>query len=336
MPEEETKESQNYRLTIDARSDFENALMKGFWHEVLSWFSQRKNTLIPFDQVRKALPVSGQHWIGLRRVPLSQIVGSVGRYQDFDAAFAPRQTRTMGRWMSVDLAHLRDIDLPPVELYKIGDIYFIKDGNHRVSVAHQKNQAFIDAEVIEIDVDMPVTTETNIEKLILDLEKAAFEETTHIKEVRPEARIEFTLAGQYEKLYCHIDVHRWYLGVQQTKEIPYAEALGSWYDTVYMPLVEIIRQKGILKDFPGRTETDLYLWIIEHHYYLAKSEQEAISLEEAAENYRQEYSQRPVKKVVKMIKKAARAMAGGIETILVPDEPEPPPPDEGPEEGWTD
>jgi hypothetical protein len=313
MPDGENRETRPINFRAKARNDFDSAFMKGSWHEVLSWFLQRKNTLIPFDQVRKVLPVKGQHWIGLRQVPLSQIVGSVGRYQDFDAAFAPRQTRTMGRWMSVDVAHLQEIYLPPVELYKIGEVYFVKDGNHRVSVAHTKNQVFIDAEVIEIDVDVPVTAEINLEKLILDLEKAAFNERTQIDKIRPEAQLELTLPGQYEKLLEHIDVHRWYLGEQRQGEVPYEEALASWYDTVYMPLVEIIRQKGILKDFPGRTETDLYFWIIEHYWYLTQSAQEDISLEEAAEDYREEFSQRPVKKVVNILKKAARAMTGGIE-----------------------
>jgi hypothetical protein len=300
----------------EARNDFDSAFVKGFWHEVLSWFLQRKNTLIPFDQVRKVLPVKGEHWIGMRQVLLSQIVGSVGRYQDFDAAFAPRQTRTMGRWMSVDVAHLQEINLPPVELYKIGEVYFVKDGNHRVSVAHEKNQVFIDAEVIEIDVCVPVTAETNLEKLILDLEKAAFEERTRIEKIRPEAQLTLTLPGQYEKLLEHIDVHRWYLGEQRQKEVPYEQALASWYDTVYMPLVEIIRQKWILKDFRGRTETDLYLWIIEHYWYLAhQSDQEDISLEEAAEDYREEFSQLPVKRVVNIFRKAARSMTGGTEPV---------------------
>jgi hypothetical protein len=315
MRDEENRATRHINFEAEARNDFDSAFMKVFWHDVLSWFLQRKNTLLPFDQVRKVLPVKGQHWIGIRQVPLHQIIGSVGRYQDFDAAFAPRQTRTMGRWMSVDVARLQEIDLPPVELYKIGEVYFVKDGNHRISVAHEIKQFFIDAEVIEIDVNVPVTAETNLEKLILDLEKVAFEKRTQIEKIRPEAHLELTLLGQYEKLLEHIDVHRWYLGEQRQEEVSYKEALVSWYVMVYMPLVEIIRQKGILKDFPGRTETDLYLWIIEHYWFLLHSDQEDISLEQAAENYREEFSQRPVKKMANIIKKATRAMTGGIEQV---------------------
>lgn len=323
MPEYKNKGYNNQRFEQEARNDFDTALTKAFWREAWSWFLQRQNTLMPFDQVRNALPVKGQHWIGIRQVPLDKIVGSVGRYQDFDAAFEPRQTRTRGRWMSVDVAHLKEINLPPVELYKIGEIYFVKDGNHRVSVAHEKNQVFIDAEVIEIDVNVPVTTETDLPRLILDLERAAFTEHTEIDQISPEVDLALTLPGQYAKLLEHIDVHRWYLGEQRKHEVPYAEALVSWIDSVYLPLVEIIRREQILKDFPGRTETDLYLWIIEHHWFLEVAGLEKISLEDAALNYRRKFSQRPVRKVFNFLEKAARAMAIGVGEGLEAGAPEP-------------
>jgi hypothetical protein len=313
MPDWDHLDRRNLKFELEARSDFDNALMKAFWREVLSWFLQRKNTLEPFEQVRSALPVKGQHWIGIQVVPLNKIVGSVGRYRDFDTAFEPRQTRTRGRWMSVDVAHLKDINLPPVELYKIGDIYFVKDGNHRVSVAHQKNQVFIDAEVIEIDVDVPVTRQTDLQKLILGLEKAAFLEKTHLDKVRPGVPLELTLTGQYAKLLEHIDVHRWYLGEQHNQDVGYEEALASWVDTVYLPLVEIIHQKGILKDFPKRTEADLYLWIIEHHWFLASAGQDKLSMVDAALHYQKKYSQRMVRKMFDFIRKAARVVTEGVE-----------------------
>lgn len=322
MPDWDNNEPGNYNFQLEARNDFDNALLKAFWREVWSWFSQRKNTLMPFDQVRNALPVRGQHWIGIRQVPLNKIVGSVGRYHDFDAAFEPRQSRTRGRWMNVDVAHLKDINLPPVELYKVGDVYFVKDGNHRVSVAHEKNQAFIDAEVIEIDVDVPLTTETNLQKLILDLEKVAFIEKTHLPKIRPEVNLELTLPGQYSKLLEHIDVHRWYLGEQRNQYVPYKEALASWIDSVYLPLVEIIRKQGILKDFPGRTEADLYLWIIEHHWFLAGASQDNISMADAALHYRWKYSQRPVRKMFNFLRKAARVVTDGVEATFETATPE--------------
>jgi hypothetical protein len=286
----------------EARSDFDAAYSKAFRRELLGWISNRRNSLIPFDEIRKILPIKGQHWIGIQQVPLAQIVGSEGRYQDFDSAFSPRQIQTMGRWISVDVARLQDINLPPVELYKVGDVYFVKDGNHRVSVASENHQVYIDAEVIEIDVEVPITKETNIEKLILDLEQAAFYYRTQIKSLLPDAHFEFTVPGQYEKLLEHINVHRWYMGEQQKREVSYPEAIISWYETVYHPLIAIIRQKKILKDFPQRSEADLYYWIIEHHWFMVKEEQAEISLEAAAEDYRAEFSERFLKKILNLLK----------------------------------
>ncbi len=98
-----------------------------------------------------------------------------------------------------------------------------------------------------------------------------------------DAVLETSIPGQYEKLLEHISVHRWYLGVQKGKEIPYEEAVISWYNNVYMPLVLMIREQDILTDFPGRTETDLYLWIISHQWDLRESLGEEISAEEAAD-----------------------------------------------------
>jgi hypothetical protein len=296
-----------------ANQDFSRALFKGFWRDVFSQLTQRSNSLLPFDEVRQHVQLRGQHYAGLQQVPMEKIVGSVNRYQDFDRAFLPRQTFTKSRWMSIDRAHLMDENLPPVELYKIGDVYFVKDGNHRVSVGREKGQAFIDAQVIEIDVDIPVTAETNIADLILAQEKSNFNDITHLKELRPDSNVEPSLPGQYDRLLEHISVNRWYLGEQRQGEVPYEEAVASWYDNVYLPLVGIIRSFSILHEFPGRTEADLYLWIIEHYYYLTEMFQDDMSLEKAAMHFTSEYSQRPVRKIIRFLKRTVEAFGSDID-----------------------
>jgi hypothetical protein len=313
----------SYFVKRQAGQDFESAHRNAFWKKVLSWFSQRQNDLISFDDFRGQIDMQGEHWIGLREVPIEQIIGSVGRYQDFDRAFLPRRTNTRSRWVSIDEAHIQDISLPPIELYKVGSAYFVKDGNHRVSVAREKGQVFIDAYVIEIDVNVPVTPETNIDELILMRERGNFIRTTHLDQLRPDAVIELTLPGQYENLLEHIVVHRWFLGLKDKQPVPLAESVTSWYDTVYMPLVEIIRQQAIMKEFPGRTEADLYLWIIEHHWYMIQAEQaaregigEEVSLEEAARHFAEVYSRRPGRKLAFFLKRAAQTLTGGIEQVL--------------------
>ena len=277
-----------------AKNDFEAAMRTGFWRSLVSWFAQSRNELLPFDEVRKLVPMQGMHEIGLREIPLDQIVGSVGRYNDFDRAFLPRRTETRSRWISIDAAHLSDVNLPPIEVYKIGSFYFVKDGNHRVSVARRKGQAFIDANVIEIDVGVPINTEADIDDLIRLQEKTDFYLRTHLLDLRPDADIELTLPGGYPKLLEHINVHRWFMGEKRKEPVRYLDAVAHWYDKVYLPLVKIIRQDKTLDKFPGRTEADLYLWIIEHLWYLREECPECeTSLEQAAVDFTQRFSAHP-------------------------------------------
>ena len=169
------------------------------------------NALLAFEEVRKQLRAHARREGGMREVAIDQIVGSVGRYRDFDRAFLPRQLRTRDRWESIDLAHLEGVELPPIELYKIGEIYFVKDGNHRVSVARERGQVFVDARVIEVASPAPITSVEDLLDWIRNTDMLAFYAATRIGELRPDARIELTLPGQYEKLLEHISTHR--LGV---------------------------------------------------------------------------------------------------------------------------
>jgi hypothetical protein len=238
--------------------------------------------------------MQGMHEIGLREIPLDQIVGSVGRYNDFDRAFLPRRTETRSRWISIDTARLRDITLPAIEVYKIGSFYFVKDGNHRVSVARRKGQAFIDANVIEVDVGVPINTEADIDDLIRLQEKTEFYTRTHLLDLCPGADIELTLPGGYPNLLEHINVHRWFMGEKRKSPVKYPDAVAHWYDKVYLPLVKIIQREKTLDKFPGRTEADLYLWIIEHLWYLREECPECdTSLEQATIDFTRRFSSRP-------------------------------------------
>ncbi|MCL4295523.1 MAG: hypothetical protein KJ077_07340 [Anaerolineae bacterium] len=139
-----------------ALQDFAHAVHRALWRDWLSWLIRKNNNLLPFEQVRRHLSFKGQHQRGLCAVPLDKIVGSVNRYHDFDRAFFPRQSRTRDRWLSINKAYYQDIALPPVELLKVGEIYFVSDGHHRISVARARGQEFIDASVTEIDTSGPI------------------------------------------------------------------------------------------------------------------------------------------------------------------------------------
>ncbi|GAP15419.1 transcriptional regulator [Longilinea arvoryzae] len=311
MPEESKPGSLNSMLSQTAKDDFDQALRKGFWRSFSAWFKGKENRLLPYDEVRRLMPYQGQHYLGMREIPLNKIIGSVGRYQDFDRAFLPRRANLGSRWVSIDIAHLQDVILPPIEVYKIGDAYFVKDGNHRVSVARERHQEEIDAYVIEVDSPVVVDENTNIDDLIRQIEKKDFEQRTRLMDLRPEAKIDLSLPGAYTNLFEHIETHRWFLGERWKRPVSIEEATASWYDEVYMPLIQVIREQGTVKEFPGRTEADLYLWIIEHLWYLREELNKDVSLEDAAHHFTEEFASSPLRHIANLFRQIANAFSEG-------------------------
>ena len=273
-----------------ARDDFERARRKAFLNEITAFLYRRPNMLMSFEEVQRALPISERIYRGLQQVPVAAIHGSVDRFHDFDRNFLPVQTHTRPRWESIDRATLAQENLPPVSLYQVGDIYFVKDGNHRVSVARERGQEMIDAEVIECPTNVPITADTNTEELLQLAEYARFLEQTRLDKLRPGVNIRFTKLGRYDILIEHISAHRWYMGIEQYREISWEEAVLDWYDNVYNPLVVVTRETGVLKDFPGHTPADLYLWIIEHRYYLEQESGHPVGSMTAVMSYDARYA----------------------------------------------
>ena len=125
--------------------------------------------------------------------------------------------------------------LEPIEVYKVGEVYFVLDGNHRVSIARQEGFEFIEAHVIEIRTEIPITPDLQPDDLIIKSEYAEFLEKTGIRDLFPNVDLSVTVPGQYEKLLEHIEVHRYFMGLDFQREIPYQEAVAHWYETVYTP-----------------------------------------------------------------------------------------------------
>ena len=276
-----------------ARNDFSHAYLKGFWRSLRSWMHNESNDLLPYDEVRKHMPIRGQHYLGLKQIETEKIVGSVSRYNDFDRAFLPRRTHTRSRWESIDRAYFEDVILPPIDVYKLGEVYFVKDGNHRVSVARERNQVYMDAYVVEVDAPDALDANVSIDDLLMVEEYAEFLNITHLDEYYPVHNFKFSIPGQYEKVLQHISVHQWYMGEAANHPIDYADAVKGWYKDLYRPLEKIICKYKILNNFPNRTEMDLYLWIMEHRYYLGEEKHRSISLEAAALNFAEKFSRKP-------------------------------------------
>jgi hypothetical protein len=265
-------------------ADFNAARLKAFFRSVVAFLRRQTNDLLAYDDVREKLRIGGPIYRGVKTVSLKQIAGSVNRYRDFDRAFLPTQTHVAHRWQKISRAFYQDRSLPPVLLYQVGEVYFVVDGHNRVSVARDKGQAYIDAEVRECSVRVPLTLDVHPDDLEILGEKVNFLERTMLDRLRPGADIEATILGGYERVLEHIAVHRYYMGLDFKRDIAEQEAVTHWYDTVYLPLVEAILKTGVVAKFPRRTESDLYLWVVDHQHYLRES-QPGITPEQAAEHF---------------------------------------------------
>jgi nucleotide-binding universal stress UspA family protein len=251
-------------LYAGALADFRSARRRAFLEEILSRLSGKSTELLSFDQVRQQLKVRASQGQQLKEIPLDAIVGSVGRYRDFTRGFLPKGSVSQERWAGVQVAVSGLVGLPPIEAYQIGEAYFVLDGNHRVSVARQLGATYIEAYVTEFQTKVPLSPKDQPDDLILKAEYTGFLERTHLDQLQPEADLSVTTCGQYRVLEEHIEVHRFYLGLDQKRDVSYEEAVVHWYRKVYLPVIQVIREQGVLRDFPDRTETDLYLWASRH------------------------------------------------------------------------
>jgi hypothetical protein len=302
------------RLQAQSRSLIRNVLHR---------LGQRPDLdLLSFDQVRNLLRSPLGIDRGMQIIPIASIVGSVGRYHDFDRAFLPLSGADEQRWRELDVALNQLRTLPPIDVYKVGEVYFVRDGNHRVSVAKANGLTHIDAYVTEIQPRVPLTADIDAEKLIIMEEYAQFLEETHLDESRPEARLEFSVLGHYEILLEHIQVHGYYLGLGLQRDVSFREAAADWYDTVYIPVVETIREAAVLQDFPGRTETDLYLWVAYHRERLSLQYGVPVPTREVLDGLAHDFSQRGFFRFARGVRRAVRAaIEAATESPAPPDLP---------------
>lgn len=277
-------------LNARTRADFSRARFKSFINQVFAVIAGNKHAtrLLSYDEVKEKLHIGGPIYRGIKTVRVDQIIGSLNRYHEFDRAFLPKEDQLAGRWQKVDRAFYEDIHLPPVVLYKVGEVYFVVDGHHRVSVAREKGQEFIEAEVRECATRVNITPNIKPEDLEVLHAKVHFLERTSLDRIRPEANIKLTIPDGFERMLEHIAVHRYFMGIDYQRDVSEEEAVAHWYDTVYMPIVEAIRSSGILREFPGRTEGDLYLWVLDHQHYLSQQGQPLQPPEDAAKQFIEE------------------------------------------------
>lgn len=246
-----------------AVNEFQQARKRAVLQNAISRFLKKPDKLLSFEDVSRKLNLTGPWRRYLDNIPLDSIIGSVGRYVDFNRQFLPLRDDDQERWARVRVA-IEERGLPPIEVYKIGETYFVLDGNHRVSVAHQLGSSYIEAFVNEFKTKVPLSPKDDEVDVLLKAELTELLEETGLNIIRPEIDFRLTIRGRYREIYEHICVHRYYMGIEQKRDITKQEAVASWVDNVYLPVIEVIREAEILDDFPGRTEADLYLWLKRH------------------------------------------------------------------------
>jgi len=276
-----------------AAHDFSRARGRAMLSEIQHLMNNESNKLLSFHDVKDILKPKNQVYMGSRTVPINLIVGSEGRYRDFNKYFLPKTEHLRSRWERVDEAHLQDIILPAIQLYEIGGVYFVRDGNHRVSVAKAQAVEYIDAEVISLSSEInlkPGMSFDRLREVIVCYEKGIFYDNTKFGELTGDSSLDFSSPGRYDVIYNHILVHKYFLNESKEGEIPFSEALVSWYNNVYQPAVAVIRRQWLLVNFPGRTEGDLYVWIVKHWDFL-KKKYGVYPLEQAAGDFSKKYGQ---------------------------------------------
>jgi hypothetical protein len=256
-----------------------HAELLGYWSRLTGY----NYDLLRYEEVASRLHIRQQIPVGFQMIPLNQIVGSVGRYREFTNNFLPRKTVLQERWIAVDITMNSLQGLPPIELYKVGGGYFVVDGNHRISVARANGNGIIEAYVIECQTPVPLTlADFRNGGWRMKAAYADFLAHTRLDALRPEHEIRLIPPEYTQTLLQHIEVHR-YLHNQpkpphlddQTEAqggriLSWEDAVMSWYNTVYLPIVAAIRGHRLQVRFPKRAEVELYVQITQYRERIAE------------------------------------------------------------------
>lgn len=293
-------------LSSETNEDFAKARNKALFNEIQHFLNPEETTLISFSDIKKMLKPDNETYLGMKTVPVNQIVGSESRYQDFDNRFFPKKMHLKTRWEHIDMAHIKDINLPPITLYELGGVYFVRDGNHRVSVAKAKGVEFIDAEVVSLQSEIHLNPKDSLQKMtrhVINYEKRVFYGETSFGDVTDFWGLDFSVPGQYDVIYNHILTHKYYINMNQTEEIPMDKAMISWFTTVYLPVIKVIDRHHVMKYFKGRTKSDMYVYIIKYWDEIKEKFGNDYSLDDVAAKFKSKYGTTLLRRILNRIQK---------------------------------
>jgi hypothetical protein len=223
--------------------------------------------ILPFEEVVAALGRRGERYVGLETIPLDSIVGSVGRQRDFDRGFRPTSGRTRGRWEQIATAARKGDAFPPIDVYRIGEVHFVEDGHHRVSVARAQGLDTIDAYVTEVQTEIGADRRITLKDLpIKSHERLFFERVPLPREAR--ARIELSDEWRYAGLAEGVEAWGYRAEQDRQHQMTRAEVAQAWFEDEYLPVVEMLREADLL----GKgTETEAYIRVSALRYLILRT-----------------------------------------------------------------
>ncbi len=293
----------NDLISQQARDDFHKAKNRARMHSLFDALTWKNPDLLSLYEVTSIIKPKKETYLGMQTIEIKKIIGSEGRYRDFSSLFYPKREMLRSRWTSIDRARLEDVILPPISVFSLGGYYFVRDGNHRVSVARSMGVDYIDAEVVELDSEIklePGMTLKQLRQRVVQYERNAFIEQ-YKPSYLPMGEINFTTPGSYPEMVNHILVHKYYINQNQKEEISFEDAARSWYKNVYAPIVHQIREDNLMFYFPGNAEGDLYMWLVRTWDDMKKAKSDT-SIEEASHKLKKESSSKLIQRWIGLIK----------------------------------
>jgi hypothetical protein len=226
--------------------------------------------ILPFDEVVAALGRVGERDLGMQSVALASIVGSVNRTTDFDRSFRPTSARVRPRWERIALARRQGQSFPPIDVYRIGDAHFVRDGHHRVSVARSQGQSAIDAHVVEVLTRVGADRSITIADLPQKSHERLFRERVPLPSAVRE-RLRLSDAWRYGELAEGVEA--WgFRTMQAEHRLEERDRIAlRWYHEEFAPTVELLAEAGLIRR--DETDADAYARLSAERYRLMRTQE---------------------------------------------------------------
>jgi len=255
---------------LDAQTDFSRARRRRVLERLAARLRREPadfHVILPFEEVVEALGHRGERYLGLQTIALDSIVGSVDRTRDFDRSFRPTSRRTRKRWERMATAARRGEAFPPIDVYRIGEVHFVKDGHHRVSIARAQGLPDIDAYVTEVFTELGADRKITPHDLPLKSHERLFFERVPLPN---EARQQIKLGDETGFAMLAEQVEAWgFRVIQELREpLDRREVAERWFRDEYEPVVAMLREADLIGK---RTETEAYMAISGLRYMLLRT-----------------------------------------------------------------